>query len=162
MFLKRIVAQAHPRPVLSAALLAVGLLLAGCSTSTFVDDERAQNLATLAYPDQAEHADDLDILVQRRGGRIQIINRSPEVLEDMQLWVNRQYVREISRIDIGVDNSFSLRHFINRYQEAFPTAGLLSPDRTEPVTSAELYDPETSQRYRLTVMPPRRDQLGQR
>lgn len=149
-------------PLALGVVMIVGLLLTGCATSTFVDDERARQLAALTYPEDASRTPDLDILVQRDGGRINLINRSAHRLTGMQLWINRQYVGEVDVIEIGTGNSFSLDRFINRYQEAFPTAGLLSPDRTEPVTSAELYDPDTEQRYRLTVMPERRDELGDR
>ncbi|MEX0655369.1 MAG: hypothetical protein WD534_05740 [Phycisphaeraceae bacterium] len=147
---------------LLAALTVTLALLPACSTSTFVDTDRARHLAALPYPDDAERAPDRDILVQRDGGQIRIINRSAQPFDNVQLWVNRQYVAELDRIDIGTDNRVSLRGLVNRFQEAFPTAGPLTPDRTEPVTSAELYDPATGQRHRLTVMPEHREQLGER
>jgi hypothetical protein len=69
----------------------------------------------------------------------------------VHLWLNQQYVARIDRIAIGANNRFSLKRFVNRHGEGFPTAEFLAPDEARPVVSAELYDPETKRRHRLNV-----------
>ncbi|MEX0746341.1 MAG: hypothetical protein WD118_12120 [Phycisphaeraceae bacterium] len=143
-------------------LLTVVTLGVGCMPTPFVDTERARQLAALPYPEAQEHGPEVDVLVQRERGRVRLINRSPHSFENVQLWLNQQYVVEVDTIAIGTDNRIALAWFINRYQEPFPTAGLLTPDRAETVSAAELYDPATQRRYRLTVMPEQRERLGER
>lgn len=116
-----------------------------------IDQEQIDALSKLAYPADAELGDDLDIVVSRRGGRIALANRTPHSYENVLLWLNRQYVHSAGRIAIGPDNTLVLRTFVNRYGETFPVGGLLSPDKGFPVVLAELYDPVTHKRHRLTM-----------
>jgi hypothetical protein len=116
-----------------------------------IDQEQIEALRKLAYPADAEVGEDLDMVVSRRGGRITLINRTPQSYENVLLWLNRQYVHSAGRIAIGPDNTLALRTFVNHYGETFPVGGLLSPDKGFPVVSAELYDPLTNTRHRLTV-----------
>ena len=170
-------AQPKPRHAAGATLLTallLGALLAGCEgaggevregvgtaiENTFagiVDDrasaEQVAELRQLRYPAAAEIGDDLDILVARDGSRIELANRTPRSYQGMQLWLNRQYVALPPTIGIGAGNSVTLRAFVNRHGETFPVAGVLSPDKGFPVVAAELYDPASGRRHRLTVDP---------
>lgn len=116
-----------------------------------VDQEQIQALRKLRYPADATVGDDLDILVVRRGGRITLSNRTPRSYENVLLWLNRQYVHPVGRIAIGPNNTIALRTCINHYGESFPVGGLLSPDKGFPVVLAEIHDPQTNTRHRLTV-----------
>lgn len=116
-----------------------------------VDQEQIEALRKLPYPADAEMGEDLDIVVSRRGGRITLSNRTPQSYENVLLWLNRQYVHPVGRIAIGPDNTVALRTCINHYGESFPVGGLLSPDKGFPVVLAEIHDPQTNKRHRLTV-----------
>lgn len=117
------------------------------------DPEQIERLRRLEYPAASPVGEDLDIVVTRRGGRINLANRTPRDFENVVLWLNRQYVSPVDRIVIGPRNELVLRSFINRYGESFPVGGLLSPDKGFPVVLAEIHDLDTNQRHRLTVWP---------
>ena len=134
-------------------LLALALVMPGCLRTSVLDDQATAALADRDYPVEAEYGRDLDIVVQRRGHRVTLVNRTAEPVRGVELWLNRQYVRGITSIEIGEDNTFDLRTFVNRFGEAFPVAILLAPDRARPVVSAELYDAEADVRHRLLVQP---------
>lgn len=150
----------HIRAAAAASAWAAALGIAtlagpgGCTAHRGVETEHARAMAVLSYPAEAERGEPLDVLVQRTRSRIRLINRTASSFEDMQLWVNQQYVTELDRVSIGERNVLHLEDFFNRYQEPFPTAWLLAPDRARPLVSAELYDPQREVRYPLTVLPP--------
>lgn len=108
-------------------------------------------LSKLRYPAEAPLGEDLDILVVQEGRWLRLVNRLPQRFEKMQLWLNRQYVGQVEKIEIGTENLLELRRFINEYGEAYPAGGFLQPDKAFPVVMAELYDPQTGQRHRLLV-----------
>ena len=132
-------------------LLLLIVALPGCRRGPAPMPEHVQVLSQLSYPAEAELAADLDIVVVRRGSALLLTNRTAYPYEQMQLWLNQQYVSQIERITIGRENRFNLKRFTNRHREPFPVAGFLSPDKAFPVVLAELYDPEADKRYRLTV-----------
>lgn len=133
-------------------LIGLVLLLAGC-TIVKPSREARERLAELSYPEDAEYGPDLDMVVVRKGRLIELANRTPEIYEDVQLWINQQYVREIDEIDIGTDNLYHLNLFVNQYEESFPPGGFLRPDKGFPVVLAELYNPSTELRHRMNVQP---------
>jgi hypothetical protein len=110
-------------------------------------------LATLQYPADTELGPDLDLVAKRTGPRLQISNRTPRVIRNMQVWLNRQYVREVPLIAIGSENNFRLTRFINRHSEPYPTGTLLAPDESEPLLLVELFDPDAQLRYRVVTWP---------
>ncbi len=133
--------------------LGAAAMLPGCSTQ-HLDSPQAVELAKLKYPEEAQVGPALDIVVSTSGNDLRLANRTPRRYENMQLWLNRQYVRRVDAVVIGTDNEFSLPSFINSFREPFPTGGLLSPDERRPVVLAELYDPASNVRYPLTVAQP--------
>lgn len=126
------------------------LMVGGCASRTVVSD----SVETRDYPENAEYGPDLDIVVVRHPDTIQLINRTPHHHDDLELWLNQQYVSDIDRIAIGTDNRMPLSQFINAYRETYPTGSFLRPDRSERLVLAELYDRERDLRYRLVVQPP--------
>jgi hypothetical protein len=111
----------------------------------------AAELSPLVYPGEAPLGADLDVLVIRDGAKLKLANREGQSFDDVQVWLNQQWVAKVGRLSIGSDNKFDLRHFVNRYGEQYPTAGFLQPERSLRLVLAELYDPETNQRHRLNV-----------
>lgn len=144
-------------PALSPfSLLALLLLtLAPACTPPLATTTREQRaaLSQLPYPADASHGPDLDIVIKRDGKAIQLINRTARPYANSQLWLNQQYVRNVSAIRIGPDNRLALNRFINRHREPFPTGTFLAPDDAKPVLLAELYDPQTQLKHRLLVWP---------
>lgn len=134
-----------------AALMALATL-AGCA-GPGPTPQQAAALAALPYPADAQRGPDLDILAVREGDALRLVNRTPQAYAGMQLWLNRQYVLPVERIDIGTGNVLTLTHFVNRYGESFPVGGLLTPDKDRPLLLAELYDPAAGVKYPLVVSP---------
>ncbi|MEX2544535.1 MAG: hypothetical protein WD316_05350 [Phycisphaeraceae bacterium] len=147
--------SARPLAALTLALLtSLAAAGPGCVRTTVLGEHATNALAQRVYPDEADYGDDFDIIVERDGHTLTLINRTPRTIHGVELWLNRQYVRGVTSIAIGGDNHFDLRTFINRFGEAFPVAILLAPDRARPVVAAELYDSTAGTRHRLLVQPP--------
>ncbi|MCX5660241.1 MAG: hypothetical protein NTW19_11035 [Planctomycetota bacterium] len=139
--------------VLAAALLTG----AGCAGAGH-DPAFLAKLAKTTYPKDSSRGEDIDIVVTRKGNTLKLNNRTPMAYENMQFWINQQYVRETKLIKIGNDvgdNRFELSDFLNVRAEPFPTGGLLTPDKGSPVVLAELFDPATGKRHRLLVRSPK-------
>ncbi len=145
----------------TSARIVTGLTLALAFTACAgrgprMADEALAPLAELRYPTDAPRGDDLDIVVVRSGSRIQLANRTPRSYRGMQLWLNEQWVGVADHIAIGVDNAFDLNNFVDQHGRTYPVAGLLAPDRSQPLVHAELFDPSTNERHRITVQLSRR------
>ncbi|MFW6059692.1 MAG: hypothetical protein ACODAQ_05890 [Phycisphaeraceae bacterium] len=137
---------------LVATLLLLCMLLPACAPAR-LNTDRARELAALSYPETAQRGPALDIVARTENNTLHLINREPQTHRDMQLWLNRQYVRRIGRVAIGDGNRWPLLSFVNRYREPFPIGGLLSPEDRRRVVLVELYDPEADVRYPLTAQP---------
>jgi len=111
-----------------------------------------QRLAGYPYPESALHGRDLDVVLIRDGKTIRVVNREPEPVRFMQLWLNQTYVREIDTLPVG-ESSWSLAKFINDFEESYPTGGVLSPDKSRTLLIAEFYDPKTGNIHRLLTQP---------
>ncbi|MCC7408918.1 MAG: hypothetical protein IT442_12670 [Phycisphaeraceae bacterium] len=138
--------------VLAMLILGVSLATACRNPYPKADKKLAAELSQIVYPKDAPLGEDLDILVRRDGGTLRVVNRTPRKYENVQLWLNQQWVGKIDAIDIGQENTFSLGRFINQYGEKYPTAGLLNPDRALKLVLADIFDPATGKRHRLTVL----------
>ena len=146
-------ANPAPKQVSAALALVLALVMVGGCAQERIDTPRARELAALRYPETAERGPELDVLVHIEGREVHLVNRTPRSYHGMQLWLNRQYVREVQTVDIGEGNYYFLRSFINRWQEPFPTGGFLTPERRRPLVLAELYDPQADVRYPLQTQP---------
>ncbi len=138
--------------MLKSCMLIIGLLtLSGCSTwnSAALEPEQVSQLAQTPYPQTAPLGDDLDVLVITHGRQLQLVNRTPRSYQNVQLWLNQQFVGNVETIAIGTDNTISLLYFINRYHETYPAGSWLHPDQAFPVVKAEIYDPAQKMRHRL-------------
>ena len=133
----------------------LGLLLPGCSAlrDTTALPQTVKRLAELDYPESAPHGPDIDVLLVRSGGQIRLVNRTANSYAGMQLWLNRQYVRDSGNIQIGTGNLRELTDFINLYEEPYPVGTFLTPNQTAPLVLAELYNPRENVRHRLLVRP---------
>lgn len=136
-------------------MILLGLMLTGCSAlrDTTAPPQTVNRLAELDYPEDAPHGPDLDLLLVRSGSQVRLVNRTPNSYAGMQLWLNRQYVRDSGTINIGTDNLRELTGFINLYKEPYPVGTFLNPDQTAPLVLAELYNPQQNIRHRLVVRP---------
>lgn len=136
-------------------LLTILLPGVGCSATrdASAPPQTIKRLAQLDYPENAPHGPDFDVLLVRSGGQVRLVNRTPNSYAGMQLWLNRQYVRDSGSIQIGTDNLRVLTDFINLYEEPYPVGTFLNPDQTAPLVLAELYNPQQNVRHRLLVRP---------
>ncbi len=144
-----------PRPAFAAVLLLLAaLLLPACQTyGPTASPSQIDTYAKRTYPADAPRGDDLNIAVEQHGPNLQLLSREPRDLRDLQLWINRQYVRDLPHIKPGADNRLLLTGLINQYREPFPVGTVLAPDKTARVVLAELYDPRRNQRHRLITWP---------
>jgi hypothetical protein len=118
--------------------------------------DQRQKLAQLAYPGDAPVALSADIVVQREGAAIRLVNRTVGVTSPGVLWLNEQYAGYVGRLAIGPDNVLPLHGFVNRHGETFPTGSFLAPDKAERVYSAELVQDGQDAKMPLTVWPDER------
>lgn len=124
----------------------------GCATDQpTIATEKVASLASMDYPLNAKNVENLDIIVRRKGTHVALTNRTANNYENMYLWLNQMYVAEPVTVAIGPDNRYDLRTFVSEHRRSFPIAGFLAPDKAFPVVLAELYDPATDTRYRLTA-----------
>jgi hypothetical protein len=132
-------------------LMLLGLSACGFFVPRQPDPKLAGELAQLVYPADAALGNDLDIVVIRNGGHIELVNRTATVPGPSELWLNQQYVGAVKSIPIGRGNQFDLVKFINEHGEAYPIGAVLQPDKSFPIVLAELFDPKTGLRHRLLV-----------
>jgi hypothetical protein len=152
----------HPR--LAASLpraLALGLAalfasLAGCSAPG-PNARQIDQLSQLTYPTNVKNVKDLDIVSTQSRTQVQFVNREPVSFHNVYVWLNRQYVGFVPKIQIGDEpftNHYNLDRFYDLHKEHYPVGGILSPDRGFPLTSLDIYDPSTQTIYRTVVRVP--------
>ncbi len=124
----------------------------GGAQSVGASEADEADLASLRYPKDAPFGQDMDVLILPESQHITIVNRSVQPLENMQLWLNQQYVGRLDSLGVGARKRMSLSDFVNRHGESFPTAGFLTPDRALLLVHTELFDPRTGHRHRAVVM----------
>jgi hypothetical protein len=140
-------------------LLLTGTLLSlpACNTLGLghsPDQDRIEQLSKLVYPKDSERGQDLDILVIRKGASLTFVNRTPRVYNNVEIWLNQQYVQTVSRIDIGQtsqNSDYNLASFFNRHAEPYPIGSFLTPEKNMQLLVAELFDPATGLRHHLLV-----------
>jgi len=110
-----------------------------------------RDVPPLVYPKDAPRGPVFQMVVVPEAEHVQLVNLTPRRHQNVQLWLNQQYGAPIQQINIGADNRYSLRRFINEHGEHVPLAGFLAPDRAAQIVSAEIFDPQTGQRHVLTV-----------
>lgn len=142
-------------PLVLVCLLA-SLTLGACSSMGIGGQPSAaaiDHLSSLVYPAESDRGQDLDVLVVRNNDNISMVNRTPRVYHNVEIWLNQQYVNIVPRLQIGKDSStsLSLSTFINRHGEVYPVGGILTPDKNQPLIMAELFDPATGLRHHLLV-----------
>lgn len=146
---------------LTAVLLPVVVGTTGCRSNASRADQPnwARQLADLEYPKDANYGEDLDIRATKQGAVLVLVSREPKSYENVQLWLNRQYVSVIERVDVAQQIDAPFAYFINEYGESFPVGWLLAPEEARPVLSAEVYDPGTGLKHRLVAVT-EKDALG--
>jgi hypothetical protein len=104
-----------------------------------------------AYPKKAAVGDDWNIIVHQTTDSLLLTNQTPRTYQQVQLWVNQQYITDVESIKIGSGNTVKLGSFINKHGETYPVPGLLTPDHSFPVLLCEIFDPDDGKRHRLMV-----------
>lgn len=112
--------------------------------------ENVSELAALPYP-AAAPTRDVDIILERDGSHVRMTNRTATAYEDVQVWLNREYVALVSAVAIGTGNRIPLSAFINRHGEPYPVGGFFSYDKNVPIVLAEIFDPKLEQRHRAVT-----------
>lgn len=141
---------------LMPTLVLLTLALGACSSMGIGGQPSAsaiEHLSSLVYPSQSDRGQDLDILVVRKHDSISLINRTPRVYHNVEVWLNQQYVNVVPRLEIGKDAStrLALPSFIDSHGDVYPVGGLLTPEKNQPLLMAELFDPATGLRHHLLV-----------
>lgn len=109
-------------------------------------------LWSLKYPKSKEaFAGDLDITVIQDRRFIKLTNRTTKTFNDVEVWVNQQFVTRVQSVPVGQTTAVPLKSLMNQYGEKYPVPGLFRPDRSFPALLVEMVEPAPSQRYRLIV-----------
>lgn len=125
------------RPLIGPAALAIGVgiavaLLPACR-SMYAPDQ-----ATRAYPEALGRGPTVDVQVFRDGEHMTIVNATPTSYEDVDLWLNRRYVRHVDAIPAGGTVRLSLWEFFDERGERFNAGGLLRTDDPTLLRLAEI------------------------
>lgn len=137
------------RSVLYLAAGVAVLASLGCAG----DRPVAADAVNAPYPAEAAHVQDVDVVVVRHGTEIELVNREARTFPAGQLWLNQTYMREIGPVAIGTNDRIALWEFHNGFGEGYPLGSFLRPEQNRRLVHAELYDPQSQTRYRLTVQP---------
>lgn len=103
------------------------------------------------YPQKAPLGDDWNIIVKQSKDALHLTNQTPRSYQNVQLWVNQQYIADVPSIAIGSGTTVKLASFINQHHEIYPVPGFLTPDHSFPVLLCEIFDQADGQRHRLLV-----------
>ncbi len=147
-----------PQPIaITLALLSVLALsllgLTGCSAPG-PNARQIDQLSQLTYPANIKNVKNLDVVSTQTRTQVQFTNREPMAFHNVYVWLNRQYVGFVPKIEIGDDpftNNYDLDRFYDLHKEHYPVGGILSPDRGFPLTTLDIYDPGTQTIYRTLV-----------
>lgn len=145
----------------NSAALALSLLslsLIGCGTAANLglidpkpDRAVAEQVSDLRYPGSSDFGGDLDIVLEVDGSKLRLVNRSPKAFDDVELWLNKQYVRVVNDIPVGDELKLPLRNFVDKHGRSYPYRTFLTPERGKRLVLGEIYDPKTGERHRLLV-----------
>jgi hypothetical protein len=108
----------------SLAIALAAFLLAGCSTSAEVDnpfggggDGKTQMAAFAAqsqYPNRQAEESQISAVVDRKEGRIKIINPTNQALTDAKVWANGAFVTRVDSIPARGSMTLTRENFYNK------------------------------------------------
>lgn len=133
---------------------AVGPWMVGCHPGYL--PERA----TRAYPDEIGRGRTVDIQVFRDGQTMTLVNATPVSYENVDLWLNRRYVRHVEAIPAGQTVKLSLWEFFDERGERFNAGGLLRTDDPTLLRLAEIQVSEEGPMIGLVAIPAEPEPVG--
>jgi len=110
------------------------MLFAGCTTSGQI----TAGTEPRAYPYDAPILDPVDVMVDRDGATVLLVNHTTHSYQDFDLWLNERYLRRIELLSTGGSMSLSLFEFVDEYGDPFKAGGLLATRKPDALVKAEI------------------------
>ncbi|MFB0986171.1 MAG: hypothetical protein QMB94_07705 [Phycisphaerales bacterium] len=127
------------RATMTAILTFSVIAAAGCSGKEY-DPTRA----TRPYPEQLGQGAMVKVQVFRDGGSLIIVNASAQPFDDLDVWVNRQYMLHLDRLDVGETRTVWFGDFFDQWGETPVAGGFFRTDAPTPSVLVQLQIDETS------------------
>lgn len=128
----RVRSQSRPLPLLGGIVLLAATVLAGCGGRRYDPSQ-----ATRPYPADRPPTRMLEIQALRVGGDLVLVNASPFPFDNLDVWVNRRYMLQLDRLDVGETRTTWMGDYFDQWGET-PVAGGFF--RTEVPTPAVLVE----------------------
>ena len=124
--------------MMTAALCLAAIAHSGCSGKKY-DPSRA----TRPYPQQLDQGTMVKVQVFRDGGELIIVNASPQSFNDLDIWVNRQYMLHLDRLEVGETRTLWFGDFFDQWGETPVAGGFFRTDAPTPSVLVQLQIDET-------------------
>ncbi len=133
-----------PRLMIAVLLTPAAFALGGCEAISHVTTSLLPTRPTPAaaepmhYPDDAETAEPLDILVVRMDRRtIRFDNRTTRPLDEVTVYLNHEYGAVLETLPIGGSGPIALSRFVNHHAERYPIGSFLEPEKAKVLLLAD-------------------------
>ncbi len=137
------------------AFVLLTLALTGCGSDLMgpLIGPTATPIST-AYPEGTLPGPVLAVQVNR-SGRYHIVldNRTVHALDNVQIWLNREWGATLAHVPVGNSGPIHLAQFRNIHGEPFPMGSFIRPEDTRPVLKAELIMQGRSHGLNVRLMP---------
>ena len=124
---------------MTAILSLSAIVASGCSGKVY-DPTRA----TRPYPEQLGRGAMVQVQVFRDGGELIIVNASAQPFNDIDIWVNRQYMLHLDRLRVGETRTVWFGDFFDQWGETPVAGGFFRTDAPTPSVLVQLQIDETS------------------
>jgi hypothetical protein len=127
------------RTAMVAALSLSAIVASGCSGQRY-DPSRA----TRPYPEELGQGAMLKVQVFRDGGDLIIVNASAQPFEDLDIWVNQQYMLHLDQLAVGETRTVWFGDFFDQWGETPVAGGFFRTDAPTPSVLVQFQIDESS------------------
>ncbi len=127
------------RTAIVAALSLSAIVASGCSGQRY-DPSRA----TRPYPEDLGQGTMLKVQVFRDGGDLIIVNASAQPFEDLDIWINRQYMLHLDHLEVGETRTVWFGDFFDQWGETPVAGGFFRTDAPTPSVLVQFQIDESS------------------
>ncbi len=127
------------RTAMVAVLSLSAIIVSGCSGQRY-DPSRA----TRPYPEELGQGAMVKVQVFRDGGDLIIINASAQAFEDLDIWINRQYMLHLDHLAVGETRTVWFGDFFDQWGETPVAGGFFRTDAPTPSVLVQFQIDESS------------------
>jgi hypothetical protein len=113
--------------------LATAMLAAGCTPAMYVPD-----MAADPYPRHLHEPNAIDVQVFRNGTTIELVNATGRSYENVNVWINKRWVRHVASLPAGARLRLSLWDFFDERGERINAGGFWRVREPTPIRLVQL------------------------